>query len=85
MDDEFSKLSPEDQAKLALLVEEYERDGDAAFDRFIEKETITLARLIEILRPGALKRALENHFIDEGMTDAEVRIMLEKALQNRKH
>jgi hypothetical protein len=41
MDDELAKLSAEDQAKLALLEEDYERDGVAAIERFAEKEPAT--------------------------------------------
>jgi hypothetical protein len=83
--DDFSKLSTEDQAKLALLEEEWERDGNAAIDRFFEKEPLTALRVMTILDPKAVSRALENVLIDKGLTNAEMRARCEKALRDRKH
>jgi hypothetical protein len=84
-DDEFAKLSAEDRAKLALLEQEFERDGDVAIERFAEKEPIAMGHIIECLKPGAIKRAIEKHLINEGLTNAEFREMLEKAFRERKH
>jgi hypothetical protein len=85
MDDDFPELSAEDQAKLALLKKEWEREGAAAIRRFFEKEPITSFRLMALLDPKAARRSLENALIDAGLTNADLRAMLEKALRERKH
>jgi hypothetical protein len=85
MDDDFSELSAEDRAKLALLEKEWEREGDAAILRFFEKESVTSFRLMALLNPKAARRSLENALIDAGLTNADLRAMLEKALRERGH
>jgi hypothetical protein len=85
MDDELSKLSAEDRAKIALLEKEWERDGAAAIRRFAEKEPLTWFRLVGLYYPEAVKRALEEALIDKDLTNADVYAMLDKALRERKH
>jgi hypothetical protein len=53
-DDKFGQLSIEDEARVALLEEEWERDGIGAIRRFAEKD------------PEAVKRALEEALIIGG-------------------
>jgi hypothetical protein len=84
-DDEFAKLSPEDRAKLALLEQEWERDGDAAIERFGEHDPGFMLRILECLDPKAVRDATENLLLDEGLTNADLRAMLDKALRERKH
>jgi hypothetical protein len=85
MADKFDTLSPEDQAKFALLEAEWERDGDIVFDRLGETDPAFYLRLVALTRPKAVHDALENALIDAGWTNAEIRAMLEKALRERKH
>jgi hypothetical protein len=80
MDDEFSKLSPEDQAKLKALQAEWERDGQAAFDRVREADPVFFFRVMAAINPRAARKALEDAAIDAGLTDADIREMLAKAL-----
>ena len=84
-DDEFAKLSAEDRAKLALLEQEFERDGYSAIGRFAENDPIAMLKIAECLNPTAVREAIENAVIDEGLTHADIRAMLEKALRERKH
>ena len=84
-DDEFSKLSAEDRAKLALLEQELERDGDIAIERFAENDPAFMLRILECFNPRAVRDATENHLIDEGLTNADFRALFEKALRERKH
>jgi hypothetical protein len=84
-DDEFSKLSQEDQAKLALLEAEWERDGDIVFERWGEKDPVFMLRLIAQDQPKAVDDAVENAVIDAGWTNADIRATLEKAIRERKH
>jgi hypothetical protein len=84
-DDEFSKLSTEDQAKLALLEEEFERDGKIAIERLAESDPGLYVRVVELFRPEAVRRAFEDGVIDAGWTNADIRAMLEKAIRERKH
>jgi len=84
-DDEFSKLSAEDRAKLALLEREFERDGDIAIERFAENDPAFMLRILECFNPRAVRDAIENLVLDEGLTNADIRAMLEKALRERKH
>ncbi len=51
MADKFDTLSPEDQAKLALLRAELERDGDIVFDRLSEADPAFYLRLVALDRP----------------------------------
>src|SRR5215471_4642847 len=60
-DDEFSKLSAEDRAKLALLEQEFERDGDVAVERFAENDPAFMLRILECFNPRAVRDATENH------------------------
>jgi hypothetical protein len=85
MADKFDTLSPEDQAKLALLRAELERDGDIVFDRLSETDPAFYLRLVALDRPKAVYDAIEDAVIDAGWTNAEVQAMLEKALRQRKH
>jgi hypothetical protein len=84
-DDEFANLSAEDRAKLALLEQEFERDGYTAIERFRENDPIFCLRVMECLNPKAVRDAIENALIDEGLTNADLQAMLEKALRERKH
>jgi hypothetical protein len=83
-DDEFSRLSAEDRAKLALLEQEFERDGDIALERFAQNDPGFMLNLLECINPRAVRDAIENHLIDEGLTNAEFRALFENALRERK-
>ena len=56
MADKFDTLSPEDQAKFALLEAEWERDGDIVFDRLGETDPAFYLRLVALIRPKAVPR-----------------------------
>ena len=84
-DDEFSKLPPGDQAKLALLEAEYERDGKIALKRLGESDPLLYLRLVGLFKLEAVRRAIEDAVIDAGLTNADIQAMLEKALRERKH
>jgi hypothetical protein len=55
----FAKLSAEDRAKLALLEQEFERDGASAIKRFAENDLIAMLHIMECLNPKAVKDAIE--------------------------
>jgi hypothetical protein len=80
MADEFSKLSVADRAKYEALRAEWERDGQAAFDRLRETDPIFYLRLIECINPKAVREAVEDAAIDAGLTNADIREMLARAL-----
>ncbi len=85
MSDKFDSLSPEDQAKLALLEADWEREGNVVFERWGEKDPVFMLRLFAQDRPKAVYDAVENAVIDAGWTRADIQAMLEKALRERKH
>jgi hypothetical protein len=85
MADKFDALSPEDQAKLALLEADWEREGDIVFERWGEKDPAFMLKLYAQDRPQAVYDAIENAVIDAGWTNADIRAMLEKAQRERKH
>jgi hypothetical protein len=58
------------------------RDGKAALDRFAEREPALYVRWVSILHPKLVWRAV---FLDEGLTNADLRAMLERAIRGRKH
>jgi hypothetical protein len=80
-DDELAELSPADQAKLAALEAEWERDGQAAFRRVAENDPIFYLRLLELFHPQDVRKAVEDAVIDAGLTNADIRQMLENAKQ----
>jgi hypothetical protein len=61
------------------------RDGKAALDRFAEREPTLYVRLVAILHPELVRRAVEDHLLDEGLTTADLRALYEKAIRERKH
>jgi hypothetical protein len=83
--DKFDSLSPEDQAKLALLEADWEREGNVVFERWGEKDPVFMLRLFAQDRPKAVYDAVENAVIDAGWTRADIQALLEKALRERKH
>jgi hypothetical protein len=85
MSDKFDSLSPEDQAKLALLEADWEREGNVVFERWGEKDPVFMLRLFAQDRPKAVYDAVENAVIDAGWTRADIQALLEKALRERKH
>ncbi len=56
-DDKFAKLSAEDQAKLALLEQEFERDGPVAIERFAKNDPVAMLKMTECLSPKAVRDA----------------------------
>ena len=42
-------------------------------------------QLAALLVPAAVRKALEDMWINEGLTDADVRAMFERMLRERKH
>ena len=85
IDDRLAVWSDEDKAKLKAFKAEWERDGDIAFKRLAEKDPVFYVWMAALFIPHAVYRTLENRWIDEGLTDADVRAMLERALRERKH
>ena len=77
--DEFAKLSPADQKKLEKLEAELEREGDIALERAGQEDPVFVLRLIALFRPEAVRRAVENAVIDSGLTNADIRQIIENA------
>jgi hypothetical protein len=78
-ENEFAKLSPADQKKLEQFEADWEREGHIAFDRWGQKDPGFVLRLVELFRPEAVRRAVEDEVIDAGLTNADISRMLEKA------
>jgi hypothetical protein len=78
-EDEFAKLSPADQKKLEQFEADWERDGNITFERWGEKDPGFVLRLVELFRPEAVRRAVEDAVIDAGLTNADIRKMRENA------
>jgi hypothetical protein len=79
MADAWDRLSPKDQAKLRALQIEWDRDGLAALERFMEREPTTYLRIIALFNPKAVRDAIEDAVIDAGLTDTDILAMLEKS------
>ena len=84
-DDKLAAWSDEDKTKLDALEAEFERDGAAAFERVREKDPGFFVQLAALLVPDAVRKALEDMWINEGLTEADVRAMFERMLRERKH
>ena len=71
-DDELAAWSDEDKIKLDVLEAEFERDGPIAVERMREKDPVFFVQLAALLVPDAVRKALEDMWINEGLTDAEI-------------
>jgi hypothetical protein len=83
--DNLAAWSDEDKAKLEAHLAEYERDGEIAIDRLKEKDLVFYMQMAVLLFPHEVYKTLENRWIDQGLTDADVRAMVEKELRELKH
>ena len=84
-DDKLAAWSDEDKTKLEALEAELERDGPIAVERMREKDPGFFVQLAALLVPDAVRKALVDMWINEGLTDADVRAMFERMLRERKH
>jgi hypothetical protein len=73
--------SGEDEAKLAALVAAWTRDGHSVLDLMMAEDPVFFVSLAILLFPHAVIEKLEDTWINEGFTDADVRAMLAR----RKH
>lgn len=76
---EFAKLSAADQKKLEKFEADWERDGRIAFEHWGQKDPGFVLRLVELFRPEAVRRAVEDAVLDAGLTDADIRRLVESA------
>jgi hypothetical protein len=85
MDDKFNNLSLDDQARLALLEADWEREGNVVFERWGKTEPAFMLKLVAPARPSTVYDAVERAVIDAGWTDANIAALMERALRERKH
>jgi hypothetical protein len=78
-ENELAKLSPADQKKLEQFEADWERDGNIAFERWGQKDPGFVLRLVDLFRTEAVRQAVEGAVIDAGLTDADIRQMIENA------
>ena len=78
------KLPENYQARLDELKVEYDRDGDAVFDRLVD-DPIMYLLLLQWVNPKEAAKAFEDGFIDAGMTNADAYELIEKLERMRKH
>jgi len=84
-DDKLAAWSDEDKTKLEALEAELERDAPITVERMRQKDPVFFVQLAALLVPDAVRKALEDMWINEGLTDADVRAMFERMLRERKH
>jgi hypothetical protein len=80
-DERISTFSPELQAKLEKLKEDYKREGPAAIHRFRDADPASYLLIVAALDPRAALGMLEEFFVYMGMTDADIRTMVAKNKQ----
>jgi hypothetical protein len=84
-DDKLVAWSNEDKTKLEGLEAEWERDGRIALERLAERDPGFFVQVAALFFPHVVRKTLEDMWIDEGLTDANVRAMVERMLRERKH
>jgi hypothetical protein len=85
IDDKFAAWSDEDKTKLEALEAELERDGPIAMERTMKKDPGFYMQLAVVLFPHKVREMLEDVWVSEGLTDADVRAKLERMRRERKH
>jgi len=85
IDDAFAQLSAEDQARVLALQEEWKREGGKVVERVAKEDPFFFVRIVACFCPKAVRDTLEDVFIDKGLTNADLRAMLDEAIRERKH
>ena len=70
---------------MEALEAEFERDGLIAMERTMKKDPGFYMQLMAMLVPHVVREMLEDVWISEGLTDADVRAMFERMLRERRH
>jgi hypothetical protein len=78
------KLPESYQARLDELKVEYDRDGDAVFDRLVD-DPIMYLLLLQRVNPEEAAKVIEDGLIDAGLTNADAYELIEKLERMRKH
>jgi hypothetical protein len=78
------KLPESYQARLDELKVEYDRDGDAVFDRLVD-DPIMYLLLLQRVNPEEAAEVIEDGLIDAGLTNADAYELIEKLERMRKH
>ena len=76
MDDKFNNLSLDDQARLALLEADWEREGNVVFERRGKTEPAFMLKLVAPARPSTVYDAVERAVRHAGWTDANMAALM---------